>query len=89
MEFAESWWAFVFPVAAYSISTVHLYLHHPAETWLLYYAGFLYALTWLFYATTTILSIYYGYQEIIHHRKPGELPPAARPLPEDIAAGRA
>ncbi len=89
MEFAESWWAFVFPVAAYSISTVHLYLHHPGETWLLYYAGFLYALTWLFYSVTTIFSIYYGYQEIVKHKKPSELPKAARPLPEDIAAGRA
>jgi len=87
VEFAESWWAFVFPVAAYSISTIHLYLHHPGEAWLLYYAGFLYALTWLFYIVTTGFSIYYGYQELFRHRRPGELPTAARPLPHDMIEG--
>ena len=85
MEFAESWWAFVFPVAAYSISTIHLYLHHPGETWLLYYAGFLYPLTLLFYSVTTIFSIYYGYEEIVKKKRPSELPAEARPLPEEIA----
>ncbi len=85
MEFAESWWAFVFPVAAYSISTIHLYLHHPDEAWLLYYAGFLYALTWLFYSVTTAYSIYYGLAEL-RGKKPEEMPPAARPLPEEITA---
>ncbi len=83
MEFAESWWAFVFPVAAYSISTIHLYLHHPSETWLLYYAAGLYALTWFFYTITTAYSIYYGVAEL-RGRKPEEVPKPARPLPEEI-----
>ncbi len=85
MEFAESWWAFVFPVAAYSISTIHLYLHHTAETWLLYYAAGLYALTWLFYTVTTAFSIYYGYMEWFKGKKPEELPTPAKPLPEEVA----
>ena len=87
MEFAESWWAFVFPVAAYSISTIHLYLHHPAERWLLSYAAALYALTWLLYAITTGFSIYYGIAEL-RGKKPGELPPMARPLPEELRENR-
>ena len=66
MEFAESWWAFVFPVAAYSISTIHLYMH-TREPWLLYYASFLYALTWLLYLITTIYSIYHA----LHTRRQG------------------
>ncbi|NOZ88603.1 MAG: hypothetical protein GXO15_01615 [Crenarchaeota archaeon] len=57
MEFAESWWAFVFPVAAYSISTVHLYMHRPWEGWLLYYAALLYGVTWFFYTVTTVMSV--------------------------------
>ena len=84
VEFAESWWAFVFPVASYSISTIHLYLHHPGERWLLYYAAALYGLTWIFYTVTTIYSIYYGYQELAKHRRPSQLPVEARPLPEEI-----
>ncbi len=83
MKFAESWWAFVFPVAAYSISTIHLYLHHPSETWLLYYAASLYALTWFFYTITTTYSIYYGLAEL-RGKKPEEMPRLARPLPEEI-----
>ena len=84
MEFAESWWAFVFPVAAYSISTIHLYLHHPGETWLLYYAAALYGLTWLFYTVTTAFSIYYGYMEWFGGKRPEEMPPPARPLPQEV-----
>ena len=84
MEFAESWWAFVFPVAAYSISTIHLYLHHPGETWLLYYAATLYGLTWIFYAVTTAFSIYYGYLEWFRGKKPEEMPTPAKPLPEEV-----
>jgi tellurite resistance protein TehA-like permease len=71
LRFAESWWAFVFPVAAYSISTLHLYLHHPEEVWLLWYAGALYALAWFFYAVTTALSVLYGIEEL-----KGEKPPS-------------
>jgi len=83
IEFAESWWAFTFPLAAYVISTVHLYLHHPSEHWLLYYAWFLYILTWISYIVTTSLSIYYGYEEVVKKVPEKKLPPAARPLPVD------
>ncbi len=84
MKFAESWWAFVFPVAAYSISTIHLYLHHLEEAWLLYYAMVLYAITWFFYAITTALSIIYGIDEWF-----GKKPPkVAEPLiPGEAGAG--
>ncbi|MEB2792489.1 MAG: hypothetical protein G5Z42_00550 [Caldisphaeraceae archaeon] len=85
IEFAESWWAFVFPLAAYTISTIHLYLHHPNDRWLVYYAWLLYALTWLFYIITTSLSIYYGYEEVVKGVPKEKLPPATKPLPEDIA----
>ncbi|BES82761.1 hypothetical protein [Pyrodictium abyssi] len=86
MEFAESWWAFVFPIAAYSISTIHLYLHHTGESWLLYYAGFLYALTWLFYSVTTVLSVYYGYREWFGHTPREKMPTLAKPLYEDVVS---
>ncbi len=76
LRFAESWWAFVFPVAAYSISTIHLYLHHLNEIWLLYYAAFLYVLAWFFYAITTALSVLYGIEEWFG-KKPPEV---ARPI---------
>ncbi len=76
LRFAESWWAFVFPVAAYSISTIHLYLHHMDEVWLLYYAGFLYALAWFFYIITTVLSVVYGIEEWFGKRPPE----VARPI---------
>ncbi len=62
LAFAESWWAFVFPTAAYTISTIQLMAHHP-EKWLLFYAMFLYLLTWLLYLVTTIKSITYGLKE--------------------------
>ena len=80
VEFAESWWAFVFPLAAYTISTIHLYLHHPEDTWLIDMAKLLYALAWLSYIVTTVLSIYYGYAELRGKRVPKE----AKPLPEDV-----
>jgi len=86
MEFAESWWAFVFPIAAYSISTIHLYLHHTEESWLLYYAGFLYALTWLFYSVTTVLSVYHGYRKWFGHTPGEETPTLAKPPYEDIVS---
>jgi len=69
MEFAENWWAFVFPIAAYSTSTIHLHLHHTEESWLLYYAGLLYALTWLFYSVATVLSVYHGYKGWLGQRR--------------------
>lgn len=84
IEFAESWWAFVFPLAAYTISTIHLYLHHPGDHWLVYYAWLLYILTWISYIVTTGLSIYYGYEEVVRKVPEEKLPPVARPLPEDI-----
>ena len=62
LAFAESWWAFVFPTAAYTISTIQLMVHHP-ERWLVFYAVFLYLLTWLLYLITTIKSITYGLRE--------------------------
>ncbi len=70
LKFAESWWAFVFPVAAYSISTVHLYLHHPNEVWLLTYAALLYAIAWFFYVITTTFSVIYGIDEWFGKRAP-------------------
>ncbi|UXD22592.1 hypothetical protein IPA_06525 [Ignicoccus pacificus DSM 13166] len=76
LRFAESWWAFVFPVAAYSISTIHLYLHHLNEVWLLYYASLLYVIAWFFYVITTAFSVIYGIEEWFG-RSPPEL---ARPL---------
>ena len=84
IEFAESWWAFVFPLAAYTISTIHLYLHHPSDHWLVYYAWLLYILTWISYIVTTSLSIYYGYEEVVKKVPEEKLPLVARPLPEDI-----
>ena len=84
IEFAESWWAFVFPLAAYTISTIHLYLHHPGDHWLVYYAWLLYILTWISYIVTTSLSIYYGYEEVVKKVPEEKLPPVLRPLPEDI-----
>ena len=84
IEFAESWWAFVFPLAAYTISTIHLYLHHPGDHWLVYYAWLLYILTWISYIVTTSLSVYYGYEEVVKKVPEEKLPPVARPLPEDI-----
>jgi len=79
VEFAESWWAFVFPVAAYTISTIHLYLHFPDEHWLLYYAGALYALAWTFYTVTTIFSLYYAVMEL-KGKTVEQLPEPAKPL---------
>ncbi len=84
IEFAESWWACVFPLAAYTISTIHLYLHHPGDHWLVYYAWLLYILTWISYIVTTSLSVYYGYEEVVKKVPEEKLPPVARPLPEDI-----
>ncbi|BEP18421.1 tellurite-resistance/dicarboxylate transporter [Pyrofollis japonicus] len=83
VEFAESWWAFVFPLAAYTISTIHLYLHHTEDKWLVYYAWFLYILTWISYLVTTILSIYYGIEELkgVPEEK---LPAILHPLEHDI-----
>ena len=86
MEFAENWWAFVFPIAAYSTSTIHLHLHHTEESWLLYYAGFLYALTWLFYSVTTVLSVYHGYRKWFGHTPGEETPTLAKPPYEDIVS---
>jgi len=57
VEFADSWWAFVFPLAAYSISTIHLYWSIDHEKWLLDYAVLLYMLAWLSYIVTTALSL--------------------------------
>ena len=84
IEFAESWWAFVFPLAAYSISTIHLYLHHPEDTWLVYYAWILYILAWAAYVITTSLTLYYEYAEVIKGKSEEELPKLARPLPEEL-----
>jgi C4-dicarboxylate transporter/malic acid transport protein len=83
VEFAESWWAFVFPLAAYTISTIHLYLHHTEDRWLVYYAWFLYILTWISYLVTTALSIYYGIEELKSIPEE-ELPATLRPLQHDL-----
>jgi tellurite resistance protein len=56
IEFADSWWAFVFPLAAYAISTIHGYFVLHAG-WLLSYSAMLYALAWLTYTVTTVLSL--------------------------------
>ena len=84
IEFAESWWAFVFPLAAYTISTIHLYLHHPGDTWLVKYAWTLYVLAWLFYLVTTGFSLYYSYEELVKKVPKEKIPRLARPLPEDL-----
>jgi tellurite resistance protein len=83
VEFAESWWAFTFPLAAYTISTIHLYLHHLDEGWLRYYIWALYLLTWASYLVTSLFTVYYGYEELVRKMPVEKLPPAARPLPEE------
>ncbi len=88
IEFAESWWAFVFPLAAYSISTIHLYLHHPEDKWLVYYVWLLYILAWIAYLVTTTLTLYYEYAEIVKGEPEEKLPKIARPLPEDLVKQR-
>ncbi|MCE4620276.1 MAG: hypothetical protein F7C33_04555 [Desulfurococcales archaeon] len=88
IEFAESWWAFVFPLAAYSISTIHLYLHHPEDKWLVYYVWLLYILAWIAYLVTTTLTLYYEYAEIVKGEPEEKLPKIARPLPEDLVEQR-
>jgi len=60
LRFATSWYASVFPLAAYVIATVHLFLHNPKETWLAWYAEFLYAMMWFFYVAVTTLSVVYS-----------------------------
>ncbi|MEB2837338.1 MAG: hypothetical protein GSR80_001380 [Desulfurococcales archaeon] len=89
IEFAESWWAFVFPLAAYSISTIHLYLHHPQDRWLVPYAWLLYTLAWAAYLATTGLTLYYEYAEVVRGKPEEELPRIARPLEEELASPEA
>ena len=84
LEFAESWWAFVFPLAAYSISTIHLYLHHPEDHWLTWYAWLLYLMAWGFYLATTGLTLYYEYLETVKRVPEERLPRLLRPLPKDV-----
>ena len=74
-EFAESWWALVFPQAAYTIATIHLYMHTP-ETWLYWLALLLYASTIVSYIVVSLLSLYYGLLEL----KGRQPPPPLRPL---------
>jgi tellurite resistance protein len=84
VEFAESWWAFVFPLAAYSISTIHLYSHHPEDHWLLYYIWLLYIMAWAAYAITTALSLIYEYEELVKGIPVERLPEPLRPLHEEL-----
>ena len=74
-EFAESWWALVFPQAAYAISTVHLYLHYP-DAWLRWLAVILYVSAVGSYITVSLLSLYYGLLELRGEEPRGP----ARPL---------
>jgi len=76
LRFATSWYASVFPLAAYVIATVHLFMHSPGEIWLVWYAEALYALMWFFYVVVTTLSLIYGLDEI-RGKTP---PPVAEPL---------
>ncbi len=64
LRFATSWYASVFPLAAYVIATAHLYMHHPNETWLVWYSVALYALVWVLYVVVSLLSLVYGIKEI-------------------------
>ena len=57
LEFADSWWAFVFPLAAYAISTIHLYMLVKPGRDVLYYAVLLYVLAWASYLVTTGFSL--------------------------------
>ncbi len=76
-EFAESWWALVFPQAAYTIATIHLYMHVP-EAWLYWLALALYASTIVSYIVVSLLSLYYGILELKGRQPPQPL----RPLEE-------